>query len=179
MKYILITRHAKSSWDFPELDDIDRPLNSRGEKNAMSQGLEIKRLKMIPDKVICSPATRTVATGAIMVDLWHLSQKNISVDEHLFHGRIKDYFKSIEQTDPQHNRLMFIGHEPDLSALISHLTDVDIEHFPTAAYCQIEFPVNSWKELSDGQIKGRITHLKAPRKSTEEMAPGLELPDVE
>ena len=27
-------RHAKSSWDFPNLDDHDRPLNKRGVNSA-------------------------------------------------------------------------------------------------------------------------------------------------
>ena len=27
-------RHAKSSWDFPDLDDHDRPLNKRGVNSA-------------------------------------------------------------------------------------------------------------------------------------------------
>ena len=38
MKNLYIVRHAKSSWDYPELSDIDRPLNKRGKKNAPEMG---------------------------------------------------------------------------------------------------------------------------------------------
>ena len=30
MKTIVLIRHAKSSWKFPELKDVDRPLKKRG-----------------------------------------------------------------------------------------------------------------------------------------------------
>lgn len=35
LKKILIMRHAKSSWLDPSLKDFDRPLNERGEKEAV------------------------------------------------------------------------------------------------------------------------------------------------
>ena len=34
MLQVYLLRHAKSSWDNLELDDIDRPLNKRGMRNA-------------------------------------------------------------------------------------------------------------------------------------------------
>ena len=33
MKTLYLLRHAKSSWDDPELDDFDRPLNKRGKRD--------------------------------------------------------------------------------------------------------------------------------------------------
>ena len=34
MKHLILVRHAKSDGGNPELDDIDRPLNERGKKDA-------------------------------------------------------------------------------------------------------------------------------------------------
>jgi hypothetical protein len=36
MKSLHLVRHAKSSWEYPTLDDFDRPLNTRGEKTQMN-----------------------------------------------------------------------------------------------------------------------------------------------
>ena len=33
MKHLTIIRHAKSDWNFPEIEDIERPLNARGKKS--------------------------------------------------------------------------------------------------------------------------------------------------
>ena len=47
-------RHAKSSWDFPDLDDHDRPLNKRGVNSAklICEFFIKKKLKF--DLVYCS-----------------------------------------------------------------------------------------------------------------------------
>ena len=38
-KRLFIVRHAKSSWDYPQLSDFERPLNKRGKRDVpdMSQ----------------------------------------------------------------------------------------------------------------------------------------------
>jgi phosphohistidine phosphatase len=38
MKKLTLIRHAKSSWEDPLLDDIERPLNKRGEHDAPMMG---------------------------------------------------------------------------------------------------------------------------------------------
>ena len=38
MKELLVLRHAKSSWKHAGLDDHDRPLNKRGQRNAPRMG---------------------------------------------------------------------------------------------------------------------------------------------
>ncbi|RUX00203.1 histidine phosphatase family protein, partial [Mesorhizobium sp. M8A.F.Ca.ET.023.01.1.1] len=41
MKQLLLLRHAKSSWDDPDLDDFDRLLAERGLKAARLIGCEL------------------------------------------------------------------------------------------------------------------------------------------
>ncbi|HEX8039082.1 MAG TPA: histidine phosphatase family protein, partial [Chryseosolibacter sp.] len=38
MKTLYLVRHAKSSWEDPFQDDIDRPLNKRGRGDAPRMG---------------------------------------------------------------------------------------------------------------------------------------------
>ena len=56
MKKLYIIRHAKSSWDNPEMDDLDRPLNKRGKRDAPQMGKRLKEkevelLKTVPPKL--------------------------------------------------------------------------------------------------------------------------------
>ena len=48
MKYLLLVRHAKSSWDDFSIKDSDRPLNDRGKKDApmMARRLLKKEIKI-------------------------------------------------------------------------------------------------------------------------------------
>ena len=43
MKTLLILRHAKSSWNYPELSDYDRPLNRRGKRDAPRMGKHLRQ----------------------------------------------------------------------------------------------------------------------------------------
>ena len=49
MPELLILRHAKSSWKFPDLADHDRTLNKRGRRDAPRIGSLMKEEGLIPD----------------------------------------------------------------------------------------------------------------------------------
>lgn len=61
MKLILL-RHTKSDWDDPLLDDHERPLNARGREAAAKLGAWLKAQGHLPDRILCSTASRTRET---------------------------------------------------------------------------------------------------------------------
>ena len=62
MKKLYLIRHAKSSWDNVEMDDFDRPLNERGEKDAPHMAKLLKHRDVAIDRMITSPANRALST---------------------------------------------------------------------------------------------------------------------
>lgn len=56
MKFILLLRHAKSSWDDPSLEDFDRPLSGRGLEDAPRIGKYLKKVGYRPEYVVSSTA---------------------------------------------------------------------------------------------------------------------------
>ncbi|MGB4972019.1 MAG: histidine phosphatase family protein, partial [Cyclobacteriaceae bacterium] len=59
---LYLVRHAKSSWENPDLSDFDRPLNERGRKDAPRMGKRIKEREITPDLMLSSPANRAIST---------------------------------------------------------------------------------------------------------------------
>ncbi|HZT10782.1 MAG TPA: histidine phosphatase family protein, partial [Actinomycetota bacterium] len=59
-----LLRHAKSSWDDPDMEDVDRPLAPRGARAAdrMRDYLDAEEIR--PELVLCSSALRTRETLA-------------------------------------------------------------------------------------------------------------------
>ena len=57
IRTLILTRHAKSSWDDPFMNDHDRPLNKRGRKSAPAIGDWLRENGWLPDEVISSTAT--------------------------------------------------------------------------------------------------------------------------
>ena len=68
MKTLLIMRHAKSSWTSPDLPDHDRPLNSRGTRDAPMMGGLIKQHARVPDRIVCSTAERARQTAVAVAE---------------------------------------------------------------------------------------------------------------
>ena len=63
MKTVTLFRHAKSAGkDNPALADFDRPLAGRGQKAAPAMGAALRRHKIEPDLILCSPSGRTRQT---------------------------------------------------------------------------------------------------------------------
>ena len=58
MKTLLILRHAKSNWNYPDLSDYDRPLNARGKQDAARMGEHLREQGLIPDRILTSSAKR-------------------------------------------------------------------------------------------------------------------------
>ena len=63
-KLLLILRHAKSSWEFSELSDHDRPLNNRGKRDTLRIGKKILEEGIVPQLIICSSAIRASSTAS-------------------------------------------------------------------------------------------------------------------
>ena len=79
MKTLYIVRHAKSSWEYEGIEDIDRPLKRRGIKDAhlMSKFLskEIDR----PDVFVSSSANRALHTALIFCENFEYPLSNIKI----------------------------------------------------------------------------------------------------
>ena len=66
---LILTRHAKSAWDDPELDDFERPLDGRGRAAALNIGTWLITQGYLPDTVLVSGARRTVETWSRMAGI--------------------------------------------------------------------------------------------------------------
>jgi len=63
MKTLLLVRHAKSSWEEPGVQDIDRPLNERGKQDAPEMAKRLKDKKIDIDLFVSSPEKRARRTA--------------------------------------------------------------------------------------------------------------------
>ncbi|HKR02167.1 MAG TPA: histidine phosphatase family protein, partial [Pyrinomonadaceae bacterium] len=88
MKKLLLLRHAKSSWDDASLPDFERPLNERGRRAAPLMGEFMRRQKIRPDLVICSPARRTRETIARVLEAAGMTTE-VRYDERIYEASVQ------------------------------------------------------------------------------------------
>ncbi len=164
MKYLYLVRHAKSSWDFPELTDFDRPLNKRGKSNAPEMGLRLAARNLELDAIITSPANRAKSTAKLIAEELDFSQEKILKKEDVYHATgsvLADFIRSI--TDDLRS-VMLIGHNPGFTDLANFLKEPDyyIGNVPTCGVVAIEFAVNQWADVS--KHSGRMLFFDYPKK---------------
>ncbi len=164
MKYLYLVRHAKSSWDYPELSDFERPLNKRGKKDAprMAQRLASKSPEI--QAVISSPANRAITTARAMASGLGFPLDEITENEDVYHAGMSTLMHIVKSLPNTLDRVMLVGHNPGFTDLANQLKDHDyfIDNVPTCGIVAIEFPCNKWDEISDHD--GRLLFFDYPKK---------------
>ena len=167
MIQLALLRHAKSSWDHPQLDDFDRPLNERGRRAAPVMGHMLASLKFLPDVVLCSSAKRTRETlDAIAPDIAS-SKPDVQFDDQLYLATPDTMLACLSRAGSDAKRILLIGHNPGLHALAVALAESGDpaqlarlrDHFPTAALAVISFDAASFTNISTsgGYLEAFIT----------------------
>ena len=174
MLQLLLLRHAKSSWDNSDIDDIDRPLLERGKQMAKVLGSEMRELGLLPALAICSPAKRAWQTWEI-VSAQLETRPHTVIDEAIYDfgdgERLLNFVR--QQTKPS-NPLILIGHNPSLERLARRLViagDRDardrLDHkFGTATLAAIFFNVPSWQDIIEN---GTLVHFINPKHVVDEV----------
>jgi len=157
MKYLTIIRHAKSSWEHPDLDDFVRPLNDRGQTAIPLIGNYLQQQQIYPDLIISSPATRAIETAKGMAHFLQYDPKKIQVEPLIYFGTSASIISILQQIETTNNDVFLIGHEPKLSYLIFQLAKCSLNRFPTCSAYRIAFDIKKWKELKNGKQEIFIT----------------------
>ena len=161
MKTLLVLRHAKSSWKNPELSDHDRPLNKRGERDAPRMGYLLRELDLVPELVLSSTARRAQRTALLAAQEAGVEQDVRLLSELYFSGS-EAYLQVLSELPDEFERVMVVGHNPDLEELVDHLTGEGVR-LPTAALAQIRLPIAVWQELDD-EAAGDLVSVWRPKE---------------
>ena len=132
---LLVTRHAKSSWSDPTLDDHERPLNARGRRACELLAGALHRRGFVPDIVWCSSAVRTRETADRLLsalpgapDVRH----RVEVVPGFYHASAERVLGYLAGRSEPEGTLMLLGHNPGWQSLAEHFTG-SVRRMPTGA----------------------------------------------
>lgn len=160
MKTLLLLRHAKSSWDDPELQDFERPLNQRGRRAAPLIGRFMRQEGFVPDLILCSPAERARQTIALIIEAAHL-EGELRYDERIYEASAESLFEVVSQAEDRFAVLLLVGHNPGMEDLLLLLSG-ETQHMPTAALAAITFDTEKWSKIKEH--KGHLESLTTPKE---------------
>jgi phosphohistidine phosphatase len=79
LKTLFLIRHAKSSWDDPQLADDERPLNDRRRRDARQMSLIVAKHPAWPDVILSSPAVRARATAEAFAEALGFAVRDVAL----------------------------------------------------------------------------------------------------
>ena len=154
-KRLLLWRHAKASSADPRQRDDQRPLTSRGERNAVAVAAAL--LAEPPELVLCSSARRARQTLAAAESVWS-TPATLLVEPGLYLAEPLALLERLSQVEEETPSVLVVGHQPGLEELVRLLVDdgdplaltTFAQGFPTAALADLRLEIPSWREIGAG-----------------------------
>lgn len=149
MKNLILIRHSKSSWDVP-MQDIDRPLSTRGVQDAHL--VSEKLIASMPDKYLVwsSYSKRTSETALIFSQNLGFSFQNIKFKSELYTFECDKLLQQIKTCDEPFDSLVVFCHNEAVTELVNQLGHITFDNVPTTGVIQLQFKQNEWSTIENG-----------------------------
>ena len=169
MKQLHLIRHAKSSWDFPDVPDHQRPLNGRGRHaaplmgEAMRAEIGISGCEM--PRFFVSTARRARETLDGLTIGWPLlSQQTPNYDDALYTFDKEVLIDWIAAANDCLDSMAIIGHNPAMTELTNFLCPtLALSNLPTAGWLWFCFDDDSWGASVQSRGRGRCHSMYTPK----------------
>ncbi len=149
---LVLTRHAKSSWDSLHLTDHDRPLNRRGREDAKIVAKYLATYEYTYKTILCSTSKRTSETLEIFLNYIHKVDQ-INYLSNLYHASAETIRNEITMLDAD-GTYMLLGHNPGIEDFLRNL-DKDTS---------LKVPTCSIALLSNQNDSLRLSKLITPKE---------------
>ncbi|RYD35747.1 MAG: hypothetical protein EOP86_07695 [Verrucomicrobiaceae bacterium] len=152
MKRLTLIRHAKSSHDNPALRDFDRPLNTRGRRDAPAMGRHLDETHdFLPDLVVSSPATRAITTARMIAKETALDAWAIRQDERIYEAPLSALAGVVRELPDRFEHVAIFGHNPGLENLTNWLCGREaVARLRTGGVVMLELSVEQWSQAGNG-----------------------------
>jgi len=149
-------RHAKSSWDYEATADIDRTLKSKGISNAYEISRKLKLNKLIPARIITSPANRALHTAIIFARVFDLPLEAIEINAMLYESSVDKIAGLIRKLNDEYNSVMIFGHNPTFTDLVNSFIKSPIDSLPTSGVVTLKFNSPDWKGINRNNLENQL-----------------------
>src|SRR4051812_32457121 len=144
MKTLIVVRHAKSSWSESGIGDHDRPLNSRGKKDAPEMAERLRKSGIKIDLFVSSTALRARTTARYFADEYGISKKDIVLEEQLYLAPAEAYYEVLSKLDDKYDTVAVFGHNPGITEFANTLSQVHVDDMPTCAVYAVAADTKDW-----------------------------------
>jgi phosphohistidine phosphatase SixA len=143
VRELILLRHAHAEPASAGQSDLDRPLSPEGLAEAEAAGRWLAEHKLIPDRVLCSPARRTRETlESVLGAVGYVDQR---LDPGIYEGS-SGTLAELADDHRDADRLLLVGHNPGLehlAALMHSGQSGDFRGMPPGGIVVLTMPVDA------------------------------------
>jgi phosphohistidine phosphatase len=147
MKTLFLIRHAKSSWNEPQLQDSERPLNKRGKHDAPFMANILYEKNENIDYIVTSPAKRARTTAKHFAKRFELKKSQIVQNEQLYLADEDDILDIIHTLPDTAGAAALFGHNPGYTYFANLYTNYYIDNVPTCAIVKLFSVCDNWVDF--------------------------------
>ena len=151
MKTLYIVRHAKSSWEYSGIEDIDRPLKKRGIKDAHLMSKFLAKEVGRPDVFVSSSANRALHTAVIFCENFEYPLSNLQIKRQLYSFSDGYLVKTVNALDDGFNSAIIFSHDHGINTFVNKFGNKPISHVTTCGVIGIQFEDKHWKNIKKGK----------------------------
>ena len=150
MKKLYIVRHAKSSWEYQNIGDIDRPLKKRGINDAHLMSKVLAKKMERPDFFISSVANRALHTAVIFCQNFNYPFTHLKIKKELYSFSDSYLVKTVKALDDSFDSVIIFSHDHGINTFVNKFGSKPIAHVPTCGVVGISFEEKHWKDIKKG-----------------------------
>lgn len=151
MKRLLIIRHAKSDHGPQYKTDFERPLNSRGRKDAAKMARELAKYLKRLDGIWVSSARRTMETAAYFVDEFDLTDEQVVYTRDLYLPSEGKIWEEARKLDPKCENVAVFTHNFAAEDLLNRFrSDTKC---PTCSIIELHFDQKNWINIKPSDVR--------------------------
>ena len=158
MRKLLLIRHAKSSHKFDDLDDHERPLNKRGERDSITMARHLADKGEAIDVIYSSTATRAIDFAQMISEFTYIP---LEPDLSFYTFDVDELVEILRNLPDSVYSAAVVAHNPAITRAVNRLSNQEIDNVPTAGMVALNCPIEHWHEL--GEMECQFDYFDYPK----------------
>ena len=130
-----------------DLKDHDRPLNSRGRKDAPAMAKRLIKEGVKIDGILTSSAKRTQQTAKAFAEAYGLGKDRVTKEKKLYHAGPKTIERCVQALPDDWKTVLVFGHNPGYTEVANALNGGDyIGNVPTCGIVGSKADASKWSK---------------------------------
>ena len=163
MRRLLLIRHAKSSHKFEDLDDHERPLNKRGERDSITMARHLADKAESIDVIYSSTAFRALDFAQTISEFTGFT---LIPDLSFYTFDVDELIEILRNLPNDAQTVAVVAHNPAITEIVNRFTEKDLNNVPTAGIVALNCNIENWRELGDVFNNCEIDYFDYPKMLT-------------